>query len=130
MTCFKAIFSQNDTEKQYNNNRRRVKWPGAIFFSSKERHTTHCPGGFGKVGRSHTYGYRHSWHTVRIRRYQVSDIHQHLLALKEELRLTKYPQYSEGISLFQTKSLEAPQQFFAPGQMSFLQDSRKYTNAH
>nr|WP_324586663.1 FAD-dependent oxidoreductase [Agriterribacter sp.] len=38
-----------------------------------------------------------------------SNIHQHLPALTEELHLTKYPQYSEGISLFQTKSFEAPQ---------------------
>jgi monoamine oxidase len=44
-----------------------------------------------------------------------SGIHQHLPALLEELQLTKYPQYSEGISLFQTKSFEAPQQFFVPG---------------
>ncbi|ANH80859.1 amine oxidase [Niabella ginsenosidivorans] len=43
-----------------------------------------------------------------------SDIHVHLLELIEELGLTRYPQYSEGISLFQTKSFEPPQQFFIP----------------
>lgn len=43
-----------------------------------------------------------------------SDMHTHLLELLDELGLTWYPQYSEGISLFQTKSFEPPQQFFIP----------------
>jgi len=43
-----------------------------------------------------------------------SDMHPHLLSLVNELELTKYPQYSEGISLFQTKSFEPPQKFFVP----------------
>ncbi|MDJ1469268.1 flavin monoamine oxidase family protein [Xanthocytophaga flava] len=43
-----------------------------------------------------------------------SDLHIHLLGLIEELGLTKYPQYSEGIALFQTKSFEPPQKFFVP----------------
>src|SRR5690606_6463988 len=44
-----------------------------------------------------------------------SDIHVHLLALINELGLTKYPQFSHGMSLFQTKSFEPPQKFFVPG---------------
>ncbi|MBO9618634.1 MAG: FAD-dependent oxidoreductase [Niabella sp.] len=44
-----------------------------------------------------------------------SEAHINLLELINELGLTKYPQHSEGISLFQTKSFEPPQQFFVPG---------------
>jgi len=43
-----------------------------------------------------------------------SDMHPNLLALIEELRLKKYPQFSKGISLFQTKSFEPAQKFFVP----------------
>ncbi|MCZ2101840.1 MAG: FAD-dependent oxidoreductase [Chitinophagales bacterium] len=35
-----------------------------------------------------------------------SDMHPNLLALIDELGLQKYPQFSKGISLFQTKSFE------------------------
>lgn len=43
-----------------------------------------------------------------------SDEHSKLLALLQELGLKKYPQFSRGISLFQTKSFEPAQQFFVP----------------
>ncbi|REC47538.1 flavin monoamine oxidase family protein [Chryseobacterium pennipullorum] len=43
-----------------------------------------------------------------------SGIHTHLFSLTEELGLKKYPQFSDGISLFQTKSFEPPQRFFVP----------------
>lgn len=43
-----------------------------------------------------------------------SDMHPHLLSLIEELGLKKYPQFSKGISLFQTKSFEPSQKFFVP----------------
>lgn len=43
-----------------------------------------------------------------------SDMHPNLLALIDELGLKKYPQFSKGISLFQTKSFEPPQKFFIP----------------
>jgi monoamine oxidase len=43
-----------------------------------------------------------------------SELHPSLLALIEELGLQKYPQYSKGKSLFQTNSLEPPQEFFVP----------------
>lgn len=43
-----------------------------------------------------------------------SDIHINLLSLIEELEIKKYPQYSKGISIFQTKSFEPPQKFFVP----------------
>src|SRR5690606_20416515 len=43
-----------------------------------------------------------------------SDQHPNLLALLEELQLKKYPQFSKGISLFETKSFEPPQKFFVP----------------
>lgn len=43
-----------------------------------------------------------------------SDVHFHLLSLMKELGLQKYPQFSKGISLFQTKSFEPPQKFFVP----------------
>lgn len=43
-----------------------------------------------------------------------SDMHGNLLSLIDELGLTKYPQFSKGISLFQTKSFEPPQKFFVP----------------
>lgn len=43
-----------------------------------------------------------------------SDTHPHLLSLIDESGLEKYPQFSQGISLFQTKSFEPPQKFFVP----------------
>jgi len=43
-----------------------------------------------------------------------SDMHPHLLALVEALGLQPYPQFSKGISLFQTKSFEPAQKFFVP----------------
>ncbi|TZF84739.1 FAD-dependent oxidoreductase [Pedobacter sp. BS3] len=43
-----------------------------------------------------------------------SDMHPNLLSLIDELGLQKYPQFSKGISLFQTKSFEQPQKFFIP----------------
>ncbi|WP_026714178.1 flavin monoamine oxidase family protein [Flavobacterium daejeonense] len=43
-----------------------------------------------------------------------SDFHSNLISLLEELNLKKYPQYSRGKSLFQTKSFEPPQEFYVP----------------
>jgi monoamine oxidase len=43
-----------------------------------------------------------------------SEAHINLLNLIEVLGLQKYPQYSKGISLFQTKSFEPPQKFIVP----------------
>ena len=43
-----------------------------------------------------------------------SEAHPHLLSLIEELELEKYPQFSKGKSLFQTKSFEPPQEFYVP----------------
>lgn len=43
-----------------------------------------------------------------------SDMHPNLLSLIVGLGLEKYPQYSKGISLFQTRSFEPPQKFFVP----------------
>lgn len=43
-----------------------------------------------------------------------ADKHEHLCALLKELGIPKYPQYSKGITFFQTKSFEPPQQFFVP----------------
>ena len=43
-----------------------------------------------------------------------SDMHPNLKALLDELGLQKYPQYSKGVSLFQTKSFEPTQKFFIP----------------
>lgn len=43
-----------------------------------------------------------------------ADKHRHLSSLVKELGLQKFPQYSKGITLFQTKSFEPPQQFFVP----------------
>lgn len=43
-----------------------------------------------------------------------SDMHINLMALIAELGLQKYPQFSEGKSLFQTKSFEPPQEFYVP----------------
>ncbi len=43
-----------------------------------------------------------------------SDLHQALMGLLDELEIGKYPQYSKGISLFQTKSFEPPQSFNVP----------------
>lgn len=43
-----------------------------------------------------------------------SDLHPELLSLVNELDLEKFPQFSKGISLFQTKSFEPPQEFFVP----------------
>lgn len=43
-----------------------------------------------------------------------SDIHPNLINLIEELGLQKYPQFSKGKSLFQTKSFEPPQEFYVP----------------
>jgi len=44
-----------------------------------------------------------------------SDHHPNLLALLDELEIKKFTQYSDGISLFQTKSFEPPQEFYVPG---------------
>ena len=43
-----------------------------------------------------------------------SDMHSNLIRLINELKLKKYPQFSSGKSLFQTKSFEPAQQFFVP----------------
>lgn len=43
-----------------------------------------------------------------------SDLHVNFVELIEELGLTRYPQFSGGMSLFQTKSFEPPQKFFVP----------------
>lgn len=43
-----------------------------------------------------------------------ADKHQHFSSLVHELGLQKFPQFSKGITLFQTKSFEPPQQFFIP----------------
>jgi monoamine oxidase len=43
-----------------------------------------------------------------------SDMHPHLINLVEELGLQKFPQFSAGMSLFQTKSFEPPQTFYTP----------------
>lgn len=43
-----------------------------------------------------------------------SDMHPRLLALLGKLNLDKFPQFSAGISLFQTKSFEPPQKFYIP----------------
>lgn len=43
-----------------------------------------------------------------------SDLHLNLLSSFNELGLNKYPQFSEGTLLFQTKSFEPPQKFFVP----------------
>jgi len=43
-----------------------------------------------------------------------SDMHPNLLSLLNELGLKKFPQYSKGLSLFQTKSFEPPQKFYVP----------------
>jgi monoamine oxidase len=43
-----------------------------------------------------------------------SDMHQNLNSLIDTLGLKKYPQFSKGTSLFQTKSFEPPQKFFVP----------------
>lgn len=43
-----------------------------------------------------------------------SEMHPNLMALIDELGLQKYPQFSKGVSLFQTKSFEPTQKFFVP----------------
>ena len=43
-----------------------------------------------------------------------TDEHKNLLALIDDLGLTKYPQFSRGISLFQNQSFEPPQEFSVP----------------
>ena len=43
-----------------------------------------------------------------------SNIHVNLTKLINELGLKKFPQFSEGISLFQTKSFEPAQKFYVP----------------
>ncbi|MFD1140917.1 flavin monoamine oxidase family protein [Larkinella insperata] len=47
-----------------------------------------------------------------------SSRHPNLLALIEELGLSAFPQFSEGISLFQSKSFEPTQKFFIPASES------------
>ncbi len=44
----------------------------------------------------------------------LGEMHTNLMDLIDELGLKIYPQYSEGISLFETKSFEPPQKFFVP----------------
>lgn len=47
-----------------------------------------------------------------------SDMHQNLCTLIDELGLKKFEQFSQGKSLFQTKSFEPPQEFFVPESQS------------
>lgn len=44
----------------------------------------------------------------------LSNAHPELIRLLDELEIKRYPQYSGGISLFQTKSFEPAQQFYIP----------------
>ncbi len=55
------------------------------------------------------------WTPLELGATWFSDQHPNLLALLEELGIKKFPQYSDGISLFQTKSFEATQEFYVPG---------------
>ena len=58
-------------------------------------------------------------------------MHTNLMDLIEELGLKKYPQYSEGISLFETKSFEPPQKFFVPeSEAPSYRIARRNTNAY
>ncbi|WP_081212454.1 flavin monoamine oxidase family protein [Salegentibacter sediminis] len=43
-----------------------------------------------------------------------SEKHPNLISLIQELDLKKYPQFSKGLSLFQTKSFEPAQEFYVP----------------
>ncbi len=43
-----------------------------------------------------------------------ADKHEGLTAFLDELEISKHPQFSEGVSLFQTKSFEPPQEFYVP----------------
>ncbi|MCL6217265.1 flavin monoamine oxidase family protein [Zunongwangia pacifica] len=43
-----------------------------------------------------------------------SNMHPRLIQFLEELNIEKYPQFSRGKSLFQTKSFEPPQEFYVP----------------
>jgi len=43
-----------------------------------------------------------------------SAMHPHLISLVEEMGLERFPQLSEGVSLFQPKSFEPPQTFYTP----------------
>ncbi len=43
-----------------------------------------------------------------------SDMHPNVLSFISELGLRRYPQFSGGTSLFQTRSFEPPQKFFVP----------------
>lgn len=47
-----------------------------------------------------------------------SDMHQNLLALLDELGVKRFFQFSQGISLFQTKSFEPTQSFYVPASES------------
>ncbi|MCH8534881.1 MAG: FAD-dependent oxidoreductase [Flavobacteriaceae bacterium] len=43
-----------------------------------------------------------------------SDAHPYLLQLLEDLKLNKYPQYTTGVSFFQTSTFKPPQEFTIP----------------
>lgn len=64
-------------------------------------------------GRIHTVMGKHET-PLELGATWFSDFHFNLIKLLEDLGLQKYPQYSKGISLFQTKSFEPPQKFFVP----------------
>jgi monoamine oxidase len=43
-----------------------------------------------------------------------ADYHHHLIDLLHELQIGYFPQHTEGVSLFQTRSYEPPQKFYIP----------------
>lgn len=64
-------------------------------------------------GRVHTiYGKNNT--PLELGATWFSDMHPELIGLLKDLGLQRYPQFSGGISLFQTKSFENAQQFYIP----------------
>ncbi|SDC59123.1 flavin monoamine oxidase family protein [Niabella drilacis] len=85
----------------------------AYLLQQKNRSVTLLEASARTGGRIHTVAGRLGT-PMELGATWFSDAHPHLLALIGELRLQKFPQYSGGVSLFQTKSFEPPQRFWVP----------------
>lgn len=85
----------------------------AYQLSKKNIHATVLEASSRLGGRIHTVKGQNNT-PLELGATWFSNMHTNLVQLIAELGLEKYPQFSKGISLFETKSFEPPQQFFVP----------------
>lgn len=79
-----------------------------------KKYPSNCFRSFIEIGRKNTNDKGSLDTPLELGATWFSDLHQNLINLIDTLGLKKYPQFSKGTSLFQTKSFEPPQKFFVP----------------